>query len=286
MTELQKFIETKFAVSEQTKKNYNYQYKSIRQLLEDDIINSTEEQILEAVKTLSNAKPSNEWTYMNLPYMIRLMNDKEIDKIQQRREELKVLRDNYEKEQKIIKNQTLPLMKDVKNYVKELLNKKDYIKYVINFLIMNYGVRNKDVDTFIVSSIKEVNDETINYLVVKKTEVEWIINDYKTKFIYGAKKIIIKSKFFIEVMSLMPKNVWLLNGKEQRLNESSLAMTIKRILYNNLTEGDYFKIIMNDINTKPNTLKLLKFYSKTRGTSLDTLLKYYDVATDDEIIID
>jgi len=50
------------------------------------------------------------------------------------------------------------------------------------------------------------------------------------------------------------------------------------MLYNNLTEGDYFKIIMNDINNKANTTQYLNYYSKTRGTSIDNLLVYYDTS--------
>jgi len=84
----------------------------------------------------------------------------------------------------------------------------------------------------------------------------------------------------------LPLNTWLLTGTETGLKDSGLGTTIKRLLYNNLTETDYFKIIMNDINTKPNTTQLLEYYSRTRGTDYATLLKFYDVSKKGEILPD
>ena len=289
MTEIEEFILTKSHNTEQTKKNYRTQYKSIRALLDDDINKSSENEILVAVKTLSNGNVSNEWTYMNLPFMIRQSKGYKTDLIQKRRDELKILREAHTQTHKAEKNETLPSMKTIQDFTKQLYKNKEYKKFIVNFLIINYGVRNKDVDCFIVSSSKDTKDETKNYLIVKSNEVEWRINEYKTLQSYGVKKIIIKSKPFMEAIKSLPLNTWLLTGTSDRLNETGLATTLKRLLYGttsdkHLTEGDYFKIIMNDINSKPNTTQLLEYYSKTRGTDYATLLKYYDVSKKGEIL--
>jgi len=286
MTEIEEFILTKSHNTKQTKKNYETQYKSIRALLDNDINKSSENEILDAVKALSNGNPSNEWTYMNLPFMIRQSKGYKTDLIQKRRDELKILRETHTQTQKAVKNETLPSMKTIQDFTKQLYKNKEYKKYIVNFLIINYGVRNKDIDCFIVSSSKDAKDDTINYLIVKSNEVEWRINEYKTLQSYGVKKIIIKSKPFLEAIKSLPINTWLLTGSSAELSDTSLATTIKRLLYNSLTEGDYFKIIMNDINSKPNTTQLLEYYSKTRGTDYSTLLKYYDVSKKGEIIPD
>lgn len=286
MTELEEFITTKSQNTPQTIKNYRTQYKSIRALLDNDINKSTQQEILDAVKELSNGNVSNEWTYMNLPFMIRQSQGYKTDLIQKRRDELKILREQHTETQKTTKKDTLPIMKTVQDFTKQLYKNKEYKKFIVNFLIINYGVRNKDVDVFIVSSAKDAKDNTINYLIVKSTEVEWRINEYKTVQNYGTKKIIIKSKPFMEAIKTLPLNTWLLTGGETKLNDTGLATTIKRLLYNKLTEGDYFKIIMNDINTKPNTTQLLEYYSGTRGTDYATLLKYYDVSKKGEILPD
>jgi len=200
------------------------------------------------------------------------------DLIQQRRSELKILRDNHTLTQKVEKNDTLPNMKTVQDFTKQLFQNKEFKRYIVNFLLINYGVRNKDINVFIVGSKADAKYTEINYLIVKKNEVEWIRNDYKTVATYGPKNIIIKSKPFIEAIKTVPLNSWLLTDFENKLNDTSIATTIKRLLYDNLAEGDYFKIILNDINTKPNTTQLLQYYSNMRGTDLKTLLKYYDLA--------
>lgn len=288
MTELEEFVLTKSQNTEQTKRNYRTQYKSIRELLNNDINKSSENEILDAVKTLSNGNPSNEWTYMNLPFMIRQSKGYKTDLIQKRREELKLLREEHTQNQKAVKNETLPSMKTIQDFTKQLYKNKEYKKFIVNFMIINYGVRNKDVDVFIVSSSKDTKDETKNYFIVKSNEIEWRINNYKTLMSFGVKKVIIKSKPFIEAVKSLTLNTWLLTGSITPLNDTGLATTIKRLLYgingDHLTEGDYFKIIMNDINSKPNTTQLLEYYSKIRGTDYATLLKYYDVSKKGEIL--
>jgi len=285
-SELDVFIESKSQNAPQTIKNYRVQYRTIRELLKHDITKSSQTDILEVIDQLSNGNPSTEWTYMNLPFMIRELYGKPNDLISKRREELKYLRSSHILEKKEEKSGTLPSMKTIQDYTKGLFKNKDYKRFIVNFLIINYGVRNKDVDCFIVGSPKDAKDMSINYLIVKKGSVEWLINDYKTLKNYGPKKIIIKSKPFLEAIKTIPLNTWLLTGTPTQLNYSSLSTTIKRMLYNKLTEGDYFKIIIDDINTKPNTTSLLEYYSETRGTDFSTLLAYYDLAKRGEVLPD
>jgi hypothetical protein len=286
MTELEEFILTKSQNTEQTKKNYRTQYKSIRALLDNDITKSSEKSILDAVKELSNGNVSNEWTYMNLPFMIRQSQGYKTDLIQKRREELKILREEHVEKQKSIKNDTLPNMKIIQDFTKQLFKNKEYKKFIVNFLLINYGVRNKDINVFITNSIKDLPNKNINYILIKSNSADWVINDYKTLTSYGAKKIIIKSKPFLEAIKALPNNTYLLTETNTEINDSGLATTIKRLLFNKLTETDYFKIIIKDINTKPNTTELLEYYSKTRGTSYQKLLEVYDISKKGEILPD
>jgi hypothetical protein len=278
MTEFQEFIESKNNVTEQTKKNYRNQYKSIINILGKPILVSSEEEIINAVHKLADGNYSSEFTYINIPIMLRSYYELNNNLLVKRREDLKALRDFHTATKKTQKQDTLPDMKEIQSYIKELYDKKLYKKYIVNYLIANYGVRNKDVDVFIASSAKEAKDDSQNYIIVKKNEAEWRINDFKTLTAFGPKKIIIKAKKFMEAINQLPLNTWLLTGTNIKLNETGLGTTIKRMLYNNLTEGDYFKIILNDINNKPNATQYLQYYSNTRGTSLDNIMSYYDVS--------
>ena len=278
MTEIDNFILSKTNVTEQTKRNYRTQYKSIVSILGKPILDANESEIINAVHQLANGNYSSEWTYMNIPFMVMAFNGLNNELINKRREDLKGLREFHTNISKSQKQDALPQMKEIQNYIKELFNNKKYKSFIVNYLISNYGVRNKDVDVFIISNAKDAKDESQNYLIINKNQVVWLINDYKTLSAYGAKKIIIKAKGFMEAINALPINSWLLTGTPNKLNESGLGTTIKRMLYNNLTEGDYFKIILNDINNKPNTTQYLQYYSKTRGTSLDNILAYYDTS--------
>jgi ribosomal protein S24E len=201
MTEIDNFILSKTNVTEQTKRNYRTQYKSIVSILGKPILSASEEEIINAVHQLAGGNYSSEWTYMNLPFMVRAFNGLSNELINKRREDLKGLREFHTNISKVQKQNDLPQMKEIQNYIKELFNNKKYKSFIVNYLIANYGVRNKDVDVFIVSSAKDAKDESQNYIIVKKNEVEWRINDYKTLSAYGAKKIIIKSKPFMEAIN-------------------------------------------------------------------------------------
>jgi hypothetical protein len=286
MTELENFIATKGQNTKQTIKNYRSQYKSIIGFLEKDMTKASEEEIIEAVELLANGNHSNEWTYMNLPFMIRELYKQPTDLIQKRREQLKILRDVHLSEMKEMQKGTLPSMKIIQDFTKQLYKNKDYKRFIVNFLIINYGVRNKDINVYITGSPKNANDTSKNYLIVKASQIEWRINEYKTVQTHGSKKIIIKSKPFLEAVKTLPLNTWLLSGKETPLAESSLGSTIRKLLFNLLTESDYFKIIMENINTKPNTTELLEYYSRTRGTKYETLLGFYDLSKRGEILPD
>lgn len=286
MSELENLIATKGHNTKQTIKNYRSQYKNITGFLQNEMTKASQEDIIEAVELLANGNHSNEWTYMNLPFMIRELYKLPTDLIQKRREQLKILRDVHSLEMKGVQHGTLPSMKVIQDFTKQLYKNKDYKRFIVNFLIINYGVRNKDINVLITGSPKDANDTSKNYLIVKASQVEWRINDYKTVKTYGSKKIIIKSKPFLEAVKTIPLNTWLLSGKESPLSESSLGSTIRKLLFNLLTESDYFKIIMEDINTKPNTTQLLEYYSETRGTDYSSLLQYYDLSKRGEILPD
>ena len=146
MTEIDNFILSKTNVTEQTKRNYRTQYKSIVSILGKPILDANESEIINAVHQLANGNYSSEWTYMNIPFMVRAFNGLNNELINKRREDLKGLREFHTNISKSQKQDALPQMKEIQNYIKELFNNKKYKSFIVNYLISNYGVRNKDVD--------------------------------------------------------------------------------------------------------------------------------------------
>ena len=223
MTEQEEFLKSKSEVSLQTQKNYRLQYIKWRQALNKDLQNSTQEEILSVVKGFTN-NPTSEWTYLNLPIMVLRQFNKPIDLLEDRRTELKKERVCHTETYKKEKAKQLPSKKIITDYVKKLFEDKLYFKFIINYLLITYGVRNKDIDIFITDATnKGLTDR--NLMIVRKTEAEWIINDYKTKGKHGIKKIVIKSKPFLEAIRTIPLNNWLFTatGTSNHIMNTSLS---------------------------------------------------------------
>ena len=267
--ELNAFVASK-AVSDTTKKNYRDQYERITRLTGKTIADTGEVELLQAIQALNpKNNPTSEWTLINLPLMIRRQHNKSIAIFEARRLILQPLMEQHNSKLKKDLHNSLPTKDELTTFTQELFNKKKYKEFITNWLILTYGVRNKDIDAFITTATdhKLMNDNTINYLIIKETQVEWIINEYKTLMTFGVKNIIIKNKQFMDAL------------KQEHIKSSSgLSTYIIRQLYNGLSEADYFKVNMNWINTQHNTTELLERFSRTRGTSLANIMTYYDTS--------
>jgi hypothetical protein len=113
-----------------------------------------------------------------------------------------------------------------------------------------------------------------NYLLVKKSGITYIRDNYKTRKTFGIISIEIKDKQFTEVVkSLMLDNEPLLVTRTgQRLSQESQGRVIQDMTYNKLGEGRVFKILIEKFKFNQEKLKEL---SKSRGTSLTDILQYY-----------
>jgi len=76
---------------------------------------------------------------------------------------------------------------------------KDYKKFVILYLLMNYNTRNKDLVVKVVKDEKDLNKDE-NFLWIRDKDVVYIRNDYKTKERYGGKRDVIKAKKFFNAV--------------------------------------------------------------------------------------
>lgn len=280
MSEIEEVINSK-SLAEQSKKTYHNNYNKIIAILQKQIKDADQEQILYVVEELSNGSINNKLTYINIPIMIKQFYNRPVDILLEKREQLFTEREKQQKHNNL-KDLDLPNYKDVKNYI-DLLNETDARKYIINYLIFNYGVRNKDVDVFITTRSKTKDIDTdINYLLVKNREIEWIRNNYKTATSYSQQRIIIKSKKFIDAVKSLPLETYLLSEDDKPLAETSLNNTISRMLYKhndkNMTEGDYFKLNVKHLQTQPNSYSKIISLGEIRGTNATTIEKYYNIS--------
>lgn len=263
-----------------TKRNYRAVYKRLRKVLNTDIINTSNKDILDAITDLSNSNYNSIYTYLNVAMIIKLHFDLNVDELEEQRQALIGLKKNLVKHQnKEILNK-LPPYKDYVKFVKNLYEANQFEDYVINFLLLNYGVRNQDVNVKIIDK-KDFNNELMgNYLVIYKNKIIYNRTDYKTYLQYGMKHIEITNKNFINAVSNLPIGKYLLGGRDTPMNIGNLSSYIKARTMRGLTQREIFKLIINHIKTKPNFIQLLEFYSYNRGTNPQTIIDNYSHKTE------
>ena len=141
------------------------------------------------------------------------------------------------------------------------------IEYIINYLIINFNTRNKDLDVKIINKKSDINDkENFLYINKKTKKVQYIRNDYKTAKTYGAKNNEITDKDFYDRINKI--NL----GKLINVSPSSFNKTIQRLTLDGIGSGMYMKILSSQ--AKPKELKTI---SKNRGTSIETVVENYIV---------
>lgn len=271
--ELKQLLDTKKDVTEQTKKNYLNQYKKLYNELNDTLSNSSENKIMEVIKTISNDNPSNMRTYLNVPIMIKKLLEQPVGNLEKWRDELKGESDTHTKKNNDEKD--LPSLKELEEFTENLFKEGKYRAYIINKLLLTFGLRNKDLDLLIVN--KEPDDVSKNYLVTLKDGIELIINDFKTAKNYGTNNLVLKSKKVLEAVDQLDLEL------SNKLLEGSTVINkyISRRLYKHngkyLGEADYFKVLLKATMRKKNSMDELKRLSDTRGSDVNTLIKYYNI---------
>ena len=240
-------------------------YTNIGKNLDFSIILS-QKTLIQKLKDLYD-NPNTLQLYLNMIILIRRYNNEPTDMLVKLRNSL---RDDIIKTRK----ENLSELDDKlpsKSYIIEQLNNMSGIRFVLNYLIINHALRNKDMNLLIIEHEKDMNDPNQNYMIINKRKkiIKLVINNYKTEDKYGTKEIKITDlDFYKNVLKLYNENnskflMQLKNGDEIKsistLNDKILNLTIDKLGQNRLV-----KIVIKDL-------------SRDRGTSLDVLLKSYNL---------
>ena len=291
-----KYIENKQEkLSKNTLATYTRLYKKLYKHFneEKEPVEIDEETLIDAIlNDMTNDKgevltnPNTLTTIFNTIIIIKKEFDYPITKLLKAKE--KLLEDIYEHREnlKIVKANTLPTFKDLKTHLKNSLERDDYVGYIINFMMMNFFTRNKDLDIYITTSVKLAKDPTKNYLVIRNWDILYIKNVYKTSRTYGQKTFSFRDrKLTYAVQNFLksqpqPEGVteWRLMVGEngEPLDETSQAKFIRKYTFKNISESDMFKIRVNEFEKKSDLKGLLEA-SKKRGTNLNTVITNYSL---------
>jgi hypothetical protein len=172
---------------------------------------------------------------------------------------------NEKKQREMSADETLPTVKEIKNYMNSLYDRATYFEFAVLYLMVTYQTRNKDLILSIVKSKKETNDKD-NFIVLGKSQATFIRNDYKTAYKYGQKSHIIKNLKFLNAIQ----------GLTHLLKPTdNMDRVIKKITsgIGSINEGTLAKIVLKENNT----INGLKKVSKNRGTDINTLINSYNI---------
>ena len=288
MSELEEFRKTFSNKSKVTQNVYNSNYKKLRDLLGDDILNLSQKNIIEIIeKNISNRNTQS--SLINIAYLIRKNNELSINELETfRKKNQTIIKDKiYESNSNLV--DSLPSYDTIVDFTNDLLKTEKYVQYVINYLLLHCQVRNADLNFDFVLFKKDTKDTSKNYLwfSAKTKTAHYIRNVYKTAKIikpdgtttgYGQKVIKIKDPDFIKVMKIFVNY----QKKEQKPvvffpNTETIAYHVKKMTYEGLGETMYFKIVVNHFRKDANMLKQISY---NRGTDINTILESYDVESE------
>ena len=153
----------------------------------------------------------------------------------------------------------------------------EYKKFIVNYLMLTYGVRNMDVDVEIIKDPKEMTDDKQNYLILKGKKATLVRNSYKTKKTFGVQTHVITDPEFIKAVKG--------HGVGRIFAEGQLNNQLKKLLIEKMNEAKVFKMVVDEAYDAKDT-KRINELSKSRGTSISTIKAFYNVNAEDEIIRD
>ncbi len=269
-----------------SRRAYTSGYKRLLKILgeKSPVAGISEKSYISAIDGLE-APPKSKEALIAISIILKTVADMPIDKLLHYRDH-KLRRDT--ETWKMSKNETLrenlPSKATLDCYLRTLLIDKNHVAYIVNFLLIQFGVRNKDLDlilTYNKDVVTKSNRQKINYLYVTKKYVTFIRNDYKTHDRYGQMSIRIERQPLVRsCVAILEANsdvdTPLLGTNGRVLSEDSLGKTIQRMTYDDLGEGNYYKVnIYQAIEDK--NIQRLRSLAKTRPHSLDTLFKEYNI---------
>jgi hypothetical protein len=255
--------------SEPTVKQYLSQYDKIYTLVKKDLIDCSKDEIISAIEDVNNVRTLN--AKKNV-YNVLVMFFNNIDKDRyetfvEKRENLRSEIAEEVKVKNVEKNDTLPSY----DKLKEHLNQSEGSCYIINYLLMNYYVRNMDLDLTITRDQNMVNSKDGNWLIVSKTDITYHRNKFKTVKSKGPITIVVKNRIFRKhVVDYLGKQ-----GEVDLITGGKLDHFIRKCTYNNLGETDYLKTLVKHYMVTSNVVALNDI-PKYRGSSIDLVMKNYN----------
>jgi hypothetical protein len=247
----------------------NSYYRLLKTGLFSKSINETEQEeiihIINSIDTTANTR----YGLLNIAIKLKDLVDADKSRLIKFQHSLSIERQLHIKEQKPLLNDKCSdiSLEDLNNYLENLYTSKLYVKYIVNYLFIKFGVRNQDVNVLVIKNKKYIKSDE-NYLLVSKSKVEYIRKKYKTHSVYGDKTYTITDKKFVKAVNELEREeeeALLKTRTGQRLSSQSQNRVIQDMTYNKLGEGNMYKCLVNIYKHDNDMLIRL---SNSRGSSM------------------
>jgi hypothetical protein len=257
-------------------------------LFSKPIAETSNNEIIKHIKSISD-NAFNRKTYLTAVIKIKRLANKEVTELEQYREQHKLnilqhIKDNkdtpkpWKTTKGVVQNPDGLTLKGFSDYVDALYKEGKYKEYIVNYLMLHYGVRNQDIDCLILNSKNKSIPVDDNVLKVYKTKIDYIRRKYKTFKTYGEKKITIKDKKFIiavNALNIPNGEPFLTTPEGTRFTPASLNKIVQRMTYMEAGEGRLFKLLVDEYKFNDEKLKELE---ASRGTSRQEIMASYTTA--------
>ena len=268
---LQAFIDN-IEVGASTKRDY---VTKLTKLSKDVSFDDTEENLIQYLNTVDNPNTRSNKAFA----LIRLRRYLQMPTFG-----LETMRDKLKTE--IREHRKTKARADLEKLISydELLQELDKLSgrdYVMNYMWVKHGLRNKDINVLLKHKKPSNIDENTAVCnpKAKKPIVRYYIVDYKTAPTYGDKSIVINDqRFFDELLSIgLKDNDYLFakqDGSKSTVNYMNVLATTKSI--NNYGEVKIAKILIKHLlDTKQ--FSDIEIIARQRGTALSTIYTSYNI---------
>jgi len=270
-------------LAEKSEKMYLNQYKQIVKVVKKDL---TDMSVADIKKYLDNIPNMNtRKNHLNIFIMLKKNQPEDYAKLYELRNSLKEGIETALKEKNKDLCEILPDYKEVSEFAKKQTGRA----YLVNYILLNYGVRSQDLDTTITN--QEINDKENNFLILMADgkSVDYIRNRYKTvnnsKRVgegewqkRGAQLHTIRDKKFVSIVKDLLRD----HNSVKMFDLKQADKEIRKLTYKGLSESEYFKILVCHLYETKQMSKLFKM-GETRGTNIDIILRNYNINYQPEI---
>jgi hypothetical protein len=289
MLALREYIDNHYKEQVRTHKQYTNQFSKLNEMCSQ--INTNKDVPCQTFIDLideSDYKTTTKLQLLNLALMFKTKIQEEED-VKSLIDYRNVLRGNetterHEKNKELI--ETLPTAPQLTKYMNTQFKNENWKGYIVNYILLNYYTRNLDLNVLIFDEEPTDDVSDINYMIITDNKVYYYRNKYKTKNIYNKQEHIIKNvKFRTALLNHYNKYKedfecgvpLFINKNKKQITDRDIGWYVSQLAFNGIGEGNYLKVVLANINNKPNTMSKLERISSLRGTSANHLIKDYNL---------